>query len=109
MSEYLRRSQRENAGKSNNFDDYVLSSLAPRKYTRAIQDRVQSEPDFIVLKSSYQQVVATQSTEKNNDSPMEESRGSRFNDETGKSENRDVAAPGSTSAHQKYQILLDNL
>ncbi|KAG5897118.1 hypothetical protein JTB14_025072 [Gonioctena quinquepunctata] len=96
MSEYPRRSQRENAGKSNNFDDYVLSSLAPRKYTRAIQERGQSEPDFTVLKFSYQQVVATQSTEKNNDSPMGESRGSIFNDETGKSENRDVAAPGST-------------
>ncbi|KAG5883644.1 hypothetical protein JTB14_006686 [Gonioctena quinquepunctata] len=101
MSEYPRRSQRENAGKSNNFDDYVLSSLAPRKYTRAIQDRGQSEPDFTVMKSSYQQVVATQSTEKNNDSPMEESRGSRFNDETGKSENRDVAAPGSTRCSSK--------
>ncbi|KAG5872501.1 hypothetical protein JTB14_025034 [Gonioctena quinquepunctata] len=101
MSEYLRRSQRENAGKNNNFDDYVLSSLAPRKYTRVIQDRGQSEPDFTVLKSSYQQVVATQSTGKNNDSPMEESRGSRFNDETGKSENRDVAAPGSTRCSSK--------
>ncbi|KAG5892617.1 hypothetical protein JTB14_019706 [Gonioctena quinquepunctata] len=101
MSEYPRRSQRENAGKSNNFDDYVLSSLAPRKYTRAIQDRGQSEPDFTVMKSSYQQVVATQSTEKNNDSPKEESRGSRFNDETGKSENRDVAAPGSTRCSSK--------
>ncbi|KAG5883463.1 hypothetical protein JTB14_030885 [Gonioctena quinquepunctata] len=101
MSEYLRRSQRENAGKSNNFDDYVLLSLAPRKYTRAIQDRVQSKPDFTVLKSSYQQVVATQSTEKNNDSPKKESRGSRFNAETGKSENRDVAAPGSTRCSSK--------
>ncbi|KAG5866035.1 hypothetical protein JTB14_005248 [Gonioctena quinquepunctata] len=101
MSEYLGRSQRENAGKSNYFDDYVLSSLAPREYTRAIQDRVQSEPDFTVLKSSYQQVVATQSTEKNNDSPMEESRASRFNDETGKSENRDVAAPGSSRCSSK--------
>ncbi|KAG5892078.1 hypothetical protein JTB14_022736 [Gonioctena quinquepunctata] len=98
MLEYLRRLQRENAGKSNNFDDYVLSSLAPRKYTRATQDRVQSGPDFTI---SYQQVVATQSTEKNNDSPKEESRGSRFNAETGKSENRDVAAPGSTRCSSK--------
>ncbi|KAG5887325.1 hypothetical protein JTB14_009019 [Gonioctena quinquepunctata] len=32
---------------------------------------------------------------------MKESRGSIFNDETGKSENRDVAAPGSTKCSSK--------
>nr|XP_023019165.1 uncharacterized protein LOC111507991 [Leptinotarsa decemlineata] len=93
MSDYRRRSQRNNAGKTNNFGDYVRWPLALENDIQRNHDTVQSESNIFMY--SHQQGDATQVLEIIQTVPIEERKGSGFHVQSDRTGNRDGTDLGS--------------